>query len=83
MTTSSLCSKTSEAGVYNVHFCHLLWILKLPDGTLTESTKESYDVLMKEHFPGCTLQNNGSQERAVSSEADLPQLIDPIPWIET
>ena len=61
-------------------------LIKLPDGTLTESTQESYQVLMEEHFPGCEQTapdvNSQADMRGDEGQPDQPQLIDSIPWID-
>ena len=57
-------------------------LIKLPDGTLTESTQESYQVLMDEHFPGCEQVNLQADMGGDESQPDQPQLIDSIPWID-
>ena len=57
-------------------------LLKLPDGNLTESTQESYQVLMDEHFPGCERAAPGVGSQVDMSQDDQPQLIDSISWID-
>ena len=61
---------------------HEVSLIKLPGGTLTDSIDQSYQVLMKEHFPGCIYAADNHINLPTTPGIDLPQLLDPISWID-
>lgn len=66
------------------HTSRQLGILKKPDGTFTDSVKNSYDLLMKEHFPEASRVNGAAgltDPVPMRGRYSHPVLVDRPEWI--
>jgi hypothetical protein len=69
------------------HAYNKLGLLTKDDGTLADSQEESYQILMKEHFPGSTLltakdpEGMGPDPMGATGKYNHPVLVKPRSWI--